>query len=127
MPLGNQPAIKSGTTVIAIALVPAASGGGCRAKVSRERAQVRVNRPVVWEVIDVCNESEQDIELRFDDAGGLKGNLRAVKGKGKVRRGQPDYLQWDVTKSAKPEQYADYGIYLGQTKLDDPRIEVPRR
>jgi hypothetical protein len=125
-PLDTQPVIRNGTTVIAIVVVPAGDSG-CRAKVSRDRAKVRVNKPVVWEVVDLCNEIEQEIHLEFDAAGGLKANLKRVKDKGKVRRGQADYLQWDVNANAKPEQYADYGIFLGTTRLEDPRIEVPRR
>ena len=125
-PLGNQPAIKSGTTVIALAIVPGTTPGtsSCRAKVSRDPAQVRKNRPVVWEIVDVCNEVEQTVEIRFT-TGELKQHLNPRRKSGKVRKGLPDYLEWEVGKEAQSGQYADYEIWLGDEMLADPRIQVP--
>jgi hypothetical protein len=124
VPLGNQPAIKGGTTVIALAVVPGTSAGTCRAKLSRDPALVRKNKPVVWEIVDVCNEAEKTVEIRFT-TGELKQHLRADKKTGKIKKGQPDYLEWTVSDKALSGQYADYGIWLGDDMLVDPRIQVP--
>jgi hypothetical protein len=124
-PLGNnQPEIKGGTTVIALAVVPGTSAGSCRAKLSRDPALVRKNRPVVWEIVDVCNETEKTVEIRFT-TGELKQHLRADKKTGKIKKGQPDYLEWSVGDKAVSGQHADYGIWLGDDMLVDPRIQVP--
>jgi hypothetical protein len=130
-PLGYQPAIKSGTTVIAVALVPAPSGAGCAAKVSRDPAQVRVNKPVLWEVMDLCSPANEgkthDVVIKFV-AGELRDHLNPVDGKdrARVKRGVSDYVRWHVGKKAQRGQYADYEIWRDNDKLDDPRIEVPK-
>ena len=125
-PLDNQPVIKAGTTVIALAIVPAMTSGAptCRAKLSRDHALVRKNRPVVWEIVDVCNEDERTVEVRFT-TGELRQHLTPRRRTGKIRKGQPDYLEWQVGKEAQSRQYADYQIWLGDEMLVDPRIQVP--
>jgi hypothetical protein len=125
-PHGNQPAIRAGTTVIAMAIVPATTPGTttCRAKVSRENAAVSKNKPVVWEIVDLCNENEQTVEVRFT-TGELKQHLTPRRQKGKIKKGQADHLEWEVSKKASPGQYADYQIWLGDEMLVDPRIQVP--
>jgi hypothetical protein len=91
---------------------------------SRDPALVKKNRPVVWEIVDVCNETEKTVEIRFT-TGELKQHLRADKKTGKIKKGQPDYLEWSVGDKAVSGQHADYGIWLGDDMLVDPRIQVP--
>jgi hypothetical protein len=119
----NQPDIKSGTTVIAIAIVQGA-GTSCRAKVSRELAYVRPGRPVVWEVLNLCTPDVKDVTLKFTE-GELRKHLQPQRPNRPVGPKRSDYLQWNVGKGAQKGQYADYEIWLGNEKLADPRIQVP--
>jgi hypothetical protein len=82
------------------------------------------NKPVLWEIVDVCNETEQTVEIRFT-TGELKQHLTPKRKSGKVRKGLPDYLEWLVGSEARDKQFADYEIWLGDVKLADPRIQVP--
>jgi len=122
----GQPHIAKGTTIVALAVIPygSTSPPPCLAVVSRETAYVDVQRSVVWEVVDVCNEAEQEIELRFVD-GTLRPYLDKRKDKGKVKKNQPDFLDVFVMKGATTGQYAKYEIYLDGKKIADPRIQIP--
>jgi hypothetical protein len=120
----GQPKIAHGTTIVALAVIPSGSTPPCRAVVSRETAYVDPDRSVVWEVVDVCNEEEQEIALKFVD-GTLQPHLDLRKDKGKVKHGQPDFLDVFVKKGATTGQYAKYEIWLGGQKIADPKIQVP--
>jgi hypothetical protein len=120
----GQPHVAKGTTIVALAVIPSGATPPCRAVVSRETAYVDRNKSALWEVVDVCNEQEQEIELKFVD-GNLSPYLDLRKNKGKVKHGQPDFLDVFVTKGASSGQYAKYEIWLGGQKIADPKIQVP--
>jgi hypothetical protein len=125
--LGTQPAIRAGSTVIALVIVPGTTPGtaSCQAKLSRDPALVAKKKRVLWEILDLCNEGEErPVEVRFT-GGALQPHLRPHKKTGKVKKGQPDYLEWEVGENAGSGQYADYQIWLGDEMLVDPRIQVP--
>jgi len=120
----GQPHVTKGTTIIALAVIPSGTTPPCRAVVSRETAYVDPQKSVLWEVVDVCNEEEQEIALKFVD-GNLQPHLDLRKDKGKVKHGQPDFLDVFVRKGATAGQYAKYEIWLGGQKIADPKIQVP--
>ena len=70
------------------------------------------------------NEQEQEIALKFVD-GTLQAHLDLRKDKGKVKHGQPDFLDVFVRKGATAGQLRNYEIWLGGQKIADPKIQVP--
>ena len=124
--LGDQPSIEHGTTVIALSIQPVTSPStnSCQAKLSRDPAQVNKGKPVIWEIVDSCNDTPEPIEIRFT-AGELRQHLTPIKKDGTVGKKKPDYLKWHVGKNAQSGQYAEYGIYLNNVLIGDPRIQVP--
>ena len=67
----------------------------------------------------MCNDVQRTVEIRFT-TGELKQHLNPRRKSGKVRKGLPDYLEWEVGKEAQSGQYADYEILAGRRNARRP-------